>query len=73
MSEQIPRYKTASVADLIPYARNSRTHSDAQVSKIAASIRKYPRVWLPEPGHHRRRERHHCRAWPHHGCPEARD
>lgn len=26
------------VADLIPYARNSRTHSDAQVAQIAASI-----------------------------------
>lgn len=26
------------VADLVPYARNSRTHSDAQVEQIAASI-----------------------------------
>src|SRR5690349_10307759 len=26
------------VADLIPYANNSRTHTDAQVAKIAASI-----------------------------------
>ena len=26
------------VADLIPYARNARTHSDAQVAQIAASI-----------------------------------
>lgn len=26
---------------LIPYARNSRTHSDAQVAQIAASIRSY--------------------------------
>jgi len=34
-----PEYKTVSVASLIPYARNSRTHSDAQVGKIAASIR----------------------------------
>ena len=32
-----PDYKSAKVADLIPYARNSRTHSDAQVTKIAAS------------------------------------
>jgi len=36
-----PAYKTASVAGLIPYARNSRTHSDAQVSKIAASIKEF--------------------------------
>ena len=26
------------VAELIPYARNARTHSDAQVAQIAASI-----------------------------------
>lgn len=26
------------VADLIPYAANSRTHSDAQVAQIAASM-----------------------------------
>lgn len=36
-----PRYKKAKVADLIPYARNSRTHSDEQVAKIAASIREF--------------------------------
>lgn len=30
-----------SVADLIPYARNSRTHSDAQVAQIAASIKEF--------------------------------
>lgn len=36
-----PVYKTAQVADLIPYARNSRTHSDAQVTKLAASIREF--------------------------------
>jgi ParB-like chromosome segregation protein Spo0J len=36
-----PAYKTVSVASLIPYARNSRTHSDAQVAKIAASIREF--------------------------------
>jgi len=29
------------VDDLIPYARNSRTHSDAQVAQIAASIREW--------------------------------
>ena len=36
-----PAYKAVSVADLVPYARNSRTHSDAQVGKIAASIREF--------------------------------
>lgn len=30
-----------SVAGLIPYARNSRTHDDAQVAQIAASIREF--------------------------------
>ena len=29
------------LADLIPYARNSRTHSEAQVKQIAASIREF--------------------------------
>jgi DNA modification methylase len=29
------------VSDLIPYARNARTHSDAQVAQIAASIREW--------------------------------
>lgn len=29
------------VSDLIPYARNSRTHSDEQVAQIAASIREF--------------------------------
>jgi len=29
------------VSDLIPYAANSRTHSDAQVAQIAASIREF--------------------------------
>ncbi len=28
-------------ADLIPYASNSRTHSDEQVAQIAASIREF--------------------------------
>ena len=41
MEGKLPAYKTAAVADLIPYARNSRTHSEAQVSKIAASIREF--------------------------------
>lgn len=29
------------LADLVPYARNSRTHSNAQVEQIAASIREF--------------------------------
>ena len=29
------------IAELIPYARNARTHSEEQVSRIAASIREY--------------------------------
>ncbi len=29
------------VADLVPYARNARTHSDAQVAQIAGSIREF--------------------------------
>ena len=30
-----------SVADLVPYARNARTHSEAQVARLAGSIREY--------------------------------
>ncbi len=37
-ADQVGRRK---VADLIPYARNSRTHSEAQVGQIAASIREW--------------------------------
>lgn len=29
------------IGDLIPYARNARTHSEAQVALIAGSIREY--------------------------------
>ena len=38
---KFPTYKTIPVNDLIPYARNSRTHSDDQVTKIAASIKEF--------------------------------
>jgi hypothetical protein len=41
MNTNIPRYKMAMVSSLIPCARNSRTHSDEQVAKIAASIREF--------------------------------
>lgn len=33
--------KRVNVGDLIPYARNARTHTDAQVAQIAASIREF--------------------------------
>lgn len=36
-----PEYKLIPVSDLIPYARNSRTHSDAQVAQIASSIKEF--------------------------------
>lgn len=39
--KEFPRYKTVRVAELIPYARNSRTHSEEQVAQIAASIREF--------------------------------
>ena len=34
-------YKIKSVSSLIPYVNNSRTHSDEQVSQIAASIKEF--------------------------------
>ena len=36
-----PVVSMARVEDLVPYARNARTHSDGQVAQIAASIREY--------------------------------
>lgn len=33
--------KTVAVEKLIPYVKNSRTHSDAQVAQIAASIKEF--------------------------------
>ena len=36
-----PPYKPMPVADLVPYARNARTHSSAQVAQIAVSIREF--------------------------------
>lgn len=41
MTGQNPNYKMVKTTDLIPYARNSRTHSEAQVAKIAASIKEF--------------------------------
>lgn len=37
----IPRVVMTRVGDLTPYARNARTHSDEQVSQIAASIKEF--------------------------------
>lgn len=37
----IPDYKSISVDLLIPYARNSRTHSVEQVAQVAASIKEF--------------------------------
>lgn len=36
-----PDYKRIALSSLIPYARNSRTHSEAQVAQIAASIKEF--------------------------------
>ena len=41
MSSKFYDHKVALVADLIPYALNSREHSDEQVAQIAASIRAF--------------------------------
>jgi len=40
MSEKL-KIEKLSLEQLIPYARNSRTHSDEQVAQIAASIREF--------------------------------
>ena len=37
-ADRVERRRTAT---LVPYARNARTHSDAQVAQIAASIREW--------------------------------
>jgi hypothetical protein len=41
MAAKSPKVISASVTKLIPYANNARTHSDAQVAQIAASIREF--------------------------------
>ena len=41
MMRENPLYKRVTTESLIPYARNSRTHSEAQVTKIAASIKEF--------------------------------
>ena len=39
--EKQQEYKKISIENLVPYARNSRTHSDEQVAQIAASIKEF--------------------------------
>lgn len=41
MTTPEPQIEMMAVADLVPYAKNSRTHDDAQVAQIAASIREF--------------------------------
>lgn len=41
MSKNSPSIELLNIEALIPYARNSRTHSDEQVAQIAASIREF--------------------------------
>jgi hypothetical protein len=55
-----------SVESLIPYARNARTHSDAQVAQIAGSIREFGFTWS-EPGGRRRQSSN-----PEGGLPQSR-
>ena len=39
--KDFPEPKVVSTDSLIPYAMNSRTHSDKQVNQIAASIKEF--------------------------------
>ena len=39
--DKFPSIKKVKTVDLIPYARNSRTHSDEQINQIAASIKEF--------------------------------
>ena len=41
MEDKTTQYYLADIKDLIPYARNARTHSDEQVAQIAASIKEF--------------------------------
>lgn len=41
MTTTFPMHTQKPVADLIPYARNPRTHSEVQVAQIAASIKEF--------------------------------
>lgn len=41
MSEKKTQYYLADIGTLIPYARNSRTHSEEQIAQVAASIKEF--------------------------------
>lgn len=41
LASPFPRYRLAKVDSLTPFANNARTHSDAQVEKITASLREF--------------------------------
>ena len=41
MSDNKTKYYLADIDSLIPYARNSRTHTDEQVAQVAASIKEF--------------------------------
>lgn len=41
IKDPTPHIESLALAGLIPYARNSRTHSEEQVAQIAASIREF--------------------------------
>lgn len=41
MSEKKTQYFLADIGTLIPYARNSRTHSEEQIAQVAASIKEF--------------------------------
>ncbi|MBP0970268.1 MAG: site-specific DNA-methyltransferase [Oscillospiraceae bacterium] len=41
MADKNTQYYLADISSLIPYARNSRTHTDEQVAQVAASIREF--------------------------------
>jgi len=40
-SDRVLRVEYRPLENLIPYARNARTHSEAQVAQIAASIKEF--------------------------------
>ena len=58
------------VAELIPYARNARTHSEEQVAQI---VGQHQRIRLHESGPDRRRRRDRGGTRPRSGRGEARD
>lgn len=41
MTEKKTQYYLADIGSLIPYARNSRTHTDTQIAQVAASIKEF--------------------------------